>query len=196
MNIKEHPNGKIIVFSRPINTGNNFTYFIIFFLFGLMVLKLILKSDQIDTPFMLICLLIVPALMLLIAYRFLEKALQREKLIVSKHQFTLLTTGFLTGRKRIFETMHIENFRHIYISEPIKQPGTDELTEAQIDEHLAKRRRENRLAFDYKGHTIKFGENIYSWDFDQLEIVLYDVTGNDLRYTDAYESSFKATRRR
>lgn len=190
MTIKEHPNGKIIIFSRPIDTGNNFTYFIIFLLFGLMVLKLIIKSDQTDRPFLLICLLIIPTVMLQIAYRFLEKALQREKLIVTKHQFTLFTTGFFTGRKRIFETRYIENFRHIYISEPIKQPMTGKLTEAQINEHLAKRRMENRLAFNYKGQTIKFGENIYSWDFDKLEVIIYDVTGNDLRYTDAFESNF------
>lgn len=161
MTIKEHPNGKIIIFSRPIDTGNNIIYFTIFFLFGLLFLKLILTSDKIDTPFLLTCSLIVPAILLLIAYRFIEKALQREKLIVSKHQFTLITTGFFTGRKRTFDTRHIENFRHVY-----------------VDEHVAKRRRENRLAFDYKGLTIKFGENIYSWDFDQLEVVLNDVTGD------------------
>lgn len=190
MTIKDHPNGKIIIFSRPIDTGNNFTYFIIFFLFGLFFLNLIVTSDKIDTPFLLICSLTGPALLLLIAYRFIEKAFQREKLLVTKYKFTLISTGFITGRKRVFDIRHIENFRHIYLSEPIKPSPTGKLTEAQIDERLAKRRRENRLAFDYKGLTIKFGENIYSWDFDRLEVVLYDVTGNDLRYTDAQESSF------
>ena len=33
---------------------------------------------------------------------------------------------------------------------------------------------DNRLAFDYKSQTITFGDNIYSWDFDQLaDLVKY-----------------------
>lgn len=186
MTIKEHPNGKIIIFSRPLYTGNNIIYFTIFFLFGLLFLKLIVTSDKIDTPFLLICSMMVPAILLLIAYRFIEKALQREKLIISKRELTLLSTGFFTGRKRIYDTRHIENFRHIVESDPIKQPepdGSGELTEAQIKQYLAKRRIENRLAFDYKGHTIKFGANIYSWDFDQLEVIFHDITGDDPHFS-------------
>ncbi|WP_217602470.1 hypothetical protein [Chitinophaga sp. GbtcB8] len=51
---------------------------------------------------------------------------------------------------------------------------------------------DNRLAFDYNGKTITFGNNIYSWDFDELEVVLYDITGNDFRYDD--ESDFSQTK--
>lgn len=192
MTIKEHPNGKIIIFSRPLDTGNNVIYFTIFFLFGLLFLKLILTSDKIDTPFLLTCSLIVPTLLLLIAYRFLEKALQREKLIVSKRQFTLIKTGFFTGRKRTFEIRHIENVRHIVENEPIKQPEPDEsgeLTDTQIKQYLRTRRIENRVAFDYKGHTVKFGANVYSWDFDELGVAIYEVTGNDLRHTGSFEGT-------
>lgn len=178
MTIKEPPNGKIIIFSRPLHTGNNITYFTIFFLFGLLFLKLIVTSDKIDTTFLLISSMIVPALLLLIAYRFIEKALQRDKLIINKRELILITTGFFTGRKRRYDTRHIENFRHIVESEPIKQPEPGELTEAQINQYLAERRIENRLAFDYKGHTIKFGANIYSWDFDKLEVIFHDITGD------------------
>jgi hypothetical protein len=46
---------------------------------------------------------------------------------------------------------------------------------------------DKRLAFDYRGKTIQFGENIYSWDFDELNILIYDISGNDLRYTDDFE---------
>lgn len=34
------------------------------------------------------------------------------------------------------------------------------------------------------------GQNIYSWESNELEVLLYDVTGNDLRYTDETERSF------
>ncbi len=50
---------------------------------------------------------------------------------------------------------------------------------------------DDRLAFGYNGKTITFGENIYSWDFEQLEILLYDITGNDFRYDDKFEKTFE-----
>jgi hypothetical protein len=31
---------------------------------------------------------------------------------------------------------------------------------------------------------------MYTWDFEELEILLYDITGNDFRYTDDFENSF------
>jgi hypothetical protein len=50
---------------------------------------------------------------------------------------------------------------------------------------------DNRLAFDYENKTVTFGENIYSWEFDELQILLYDITGNDFRYDDEFEKTFK-----
>lgn len=38
----------------------------------------------------------------------------------------------------------------------------------------------NQLAFDYEGKTIKFGDNIPSWDFDELQSILLVTTGKDL----------------
>lgn len=61
----------------------------------------------------------------------------------------------------------------------------------QVREQLANSvHQENRLAFDYKGSIIKFGENIFSYEHDELEAILYMITGKDLRHTESYESSF------
>lgn len=49
---------------------------------------------------------------------------------------------------------------------------------------------DNRIAFDYNGRMITFGENVYSWEFEELEVLLYEVTGNDLRYDDESEKLF------
>ncbi|TKK71686.1 hypothetical protein FC093_01285 [Ilyomonas limi] len=48
----------------------------------------------------------------------------------------------------------------------------------------------NRIAFDYNGKQITFGNNIYSWDFSEPEVLLYEVTGNDFRYDNEFERTF------
>jgi hypothetical protein len=36
-------------------------------------------------------------------------------------------------------------------------------------------------------------QNVFSWQFEELEILLYDVTGNDFRYDDDFKKTFKST---
>jgi hypothetical protein len=39
---------------------------------------------------------------------------------------------------------------------------------------------------------IKFGENIYSYEFEELQVILYEITGNDFSFTEAFESTYNA----
>jgi hypothetical protein len=48
---------------------------------------------------------------------------------------------------------------------------------------------DNRLGFYYEGKLVTFGEELYSWDFEKLEVLLYDITGNDFRYNDEFEKT-------
>jgi hypothetical protein len=41
------------------------------------------------------------------------------------------------------------------------------------------------------GKLVTFGDNIYSWNFEQLEVLSHDITRNDLRYDDKFEKNFK-----
>ena len=50
---------------------------------------------------------------------------------------------------------------------------------------------DNRMAFDWKGITVVFGQDVYSWDFEALQILLFEITGNDLRYTGEYEKTIQ-----
>ena len=49
---------------------------------------------------------------------------------------------------------------------------------------------DNRLAFDYNGKTITFGENVYSWEFEELENLLYSITGSYYVYDNSFEKTF------
>jgi hypothetical protein len=199
MKIQDHPNGKIVTLSKGLDTRPkklHLIYFTVFFLFGLLFLKMTLGPEEANTNFQLIVGLLVSAFMILLAYRFANKAVQSEKLIVSKDNLTLVKAGLFTSQKRIFDVTHIQNFRHLAAGKISKHPlagDSFDYTGFQVREQLANSvHQDNRLAFDYKGSSIKFGENIYSYEYDELEAILYNITGQDLRRTESYESNFLA----
>jgi hypothetical protein len=200
MKIQDHPNGKIVTLSKGLDTRPkmlHLIYFAVFFLGGLLFLRMIQTSDRIDNNFQLILSLLVPAFMIMVAYRFANKAVQSEKLIVSKHNLTLVKAGLFTSQKRSYDVKLIENFRHLATTGTVsKHPlagDSFDYTGFQVREQLANSvHQENRLAFDYKGSTVKFGENIYSYEFEELEAILYEITGSYFRNAEAIESSFDA----
>jgi len=46
---------------------------------------------------------------------------------------------------------------------------------------------EGRASFVYQGQQVRFGKELASWDFDELEVLFYDITGNEFLYTDKFE---------
>lgn len=200
MTIKDHSKGKIITLSKAFDTRPkllNLFYFAVFFFLGLMIVRgLIITGDRIDNTFSIIIVSILALISFLAAFRFANKAVQTEKLIVNKEQLSLVRAGLFSSKKRTYDISHIENFRHLGKPNISRHPlagDSFDYNGFQMGQHLANELHgDNRIAFDYKGMTIKFGENIYSWDFGQLEVILYDITGNDLRYTDSYEKTFFA----
>lgn len=197
MKIQDHPNGKIVTLSKGLDTRPkmlHLIYFAVFFLFGLLCLKMTLDPDGNENNWKFALGLLISAFMFMLAYRFANKAVQSEKLIVSKHNLTLVKAGLFTAPKKIYDVKHITNFRHLAAGTVSKHPlagDTFDYTGFQVREQLANSvHQDNRLAFDYNGRTIKFGENIYSYEFEELEVILYEITGKDLKYTETFESSF------
>ena len=74
----------------------------------------------------------------------------------------------------------MSNFRHLEKSEISKHPLAGEqidylgfqTEQAVIDEMHG----DKRLGFDYEGKKITFGENIYSWDFEKIIILIHEIT--------------------
>jgi len=199
MKIQDHPNGKFVTLSKGLDTRPkklHLIYFTVLFLCGLLFLRMTLDPEEARTNFQLIVGLLVSAFMCILAFRFANKAAQSEKLIVSKQNLTLVKAGLFTSPKRVYDVAHVQHFRHLTADKISKHPLAGEsfdYTGFQAREHLANSvHQDNRLAFDYKGTIIKFGENIYSYEFDELEAILYEITGKDLRQTESYESRFLA----
>ena len=196
MTIKDHPDGKIITLSQGFDTRSKMLhviYFTVFFLTGLLFLKYFILEGDVDNIFLLLLLMLFPAGFFLAAYRFANKVIQSEKLIISKNSLTLIKGAIFSTHKKNYDINLIENFRHLAKTEMTKHPLAGESIDYlgfQTGQHLANNLHgENRLAFDYKGSTVKFGENIFSWDFEQLEVIIYDIAGKEFKSADKFEST-------
>lgn len=197
MTIKDYKDGKIIILSKAFDTRSkilNSVYFFVFAVAGLVFGVLAFASMSLSGWF-LIFALGATLVYLFAGYKFINKALQTEKLFVTKDNLTIIMSGFVSRKARTYENKFISNFRHLEKPEITRHPlagdNFDYLgfqTEQQVINEM---HGDARLAFDYNGRTVTFGENIYTWDFDELEVLLYDITGNDFRYDDEFEKTFK-----
>jgi hypothetical protein len=195
MTVQDHKNGKLITLSKPLDSRAkvlNIFYFFSFLVVGTMLLKILLGKEGLDWVKALLFLL--PLAPLIASYRFINKAMMSEKLFVTKTRLEIIEKGLFYKKRRQFDMDHISAFRHLDKPTLSKHPLAGETfdylgfqTEQKVINEM---HGDKRIGFRYNGRDITFGENIYSWDFEELEILLYDVTGNDFRYEDSYEKAF------
>jgi hypothetical protein len=193
MTVKDYKGGKLVILSKALDNRSKILNAFYFFLClgSVLIFGILLTSESNNLGSLIILILGVIAF-LIAAYRFGNKAVFSERLFITGKVLEQIQQGF-TKRVYRYELSKISNFRHLDKPELTKHPlagqNFDYLgfqTEQQVINEL---HGDKRLAFDYNGLVVTFGENIYTWDFDELEILLYDLTGNDLRYTDQFEKA-------
>jgi hypothetical protein len=192
MIVKDFESGKLIkigdAFDSRAKTLNTF-YFLIFFIPAALILRSALKTDG-EHYGIIFFSLVASVAFFIAAYRFINKALMSESLFVNKTKLCLLRKDLFKNKRTCYEISEISNFRHLAKPEltPHALAGNsfDYLGFQTEQKVISEMHGDKRLAFDYKGKIIQFGENIYSWDFDELNILIYETSGNDLRYTDDF----------
>jgi hypothetical protein len=192
MNIKDCEGGKLLILSKPFDTRVKFleACYSFFFLvsFCLAFIPFFIGDLTSSGAFVWLVAIIVS---FLIFKRFANKAFLSERILVTRNEITLIKKRLFSSEKASYDIGKISHFRHLAKPELTRHPLAGDhydylgfQTEQQLinDVHG-----DNRLSFQYDGKTITFGDNLYSWDFEQLEMLLYDITGNDLRYEDSVE---------
>ena len=173
----------------------NFIYFILFTGAGAAFIYLPISEGGPYVLGVFIFIGIVSGIYLFAAYRFVNKALVSEKIIVNQKRLTISRSCLFKRKNKTFEISKISNFRHLEKPEISKHPLAGEqfdylgfqTEQTVIDEMHG----DNRLGFDYDGKTITFGENIYSWDFEKIRILLYNITGKDFQFQDEFEKKLE-----
>lgn len=190
--IQDSEDGKLIRLSSPYTRTRalNFFYALNFLFVSVMFCYILFNRGNGSVLLTLVSLLFIVAFSIGF-YRFINKATETEKLFINKQQLDLIVTSLLNVTKRSFLLSDISDFKFLekerYEPHPLGGQSFDYLgfqTEQQVIQDLHS---EGRVSFIYHGRQIRFGKELTSWEFNELEVLLYDLTGNDLRYTDEYE---------
>jgi hypothetical protein len=117
-------------------------------------------------------------------YRFFNKATETEKLFVKKNRLEIVNAGFLKMKRKSFIVNEISdlkfNEKEKFEPHPLKGETFDYLgfqTDQQVIQDLHS---EGRVSFNYRGSLHRFGKELASWEFNELEDLIYELTGNDL----------------
>lgn len=189
MTITDTEDGKLITLSKPFDTRGkflNFFYALSFFAGGMFFIPLLFESYAVIG--IILFGLAISGAFFWAAYRFLNKALESERILVNKQTFQIIRTGLPNFKDRSFDLAKISNFRLLGKPELSRHPLAGEsidylgfqTEQAVINEMHG----DDRIAFTYEGRTITFGENIWSWQFDEIENLLFEVTGKHLTNAD------------
>jgi hypothetical protein len=193
MKITDYQNGKIIYLESSFDNRAKFLniiYFLCFTSVGIFFIYMPLQGNSL-TIGLFTFIFIASGIYLFGAYRFINKALKSEKLILNTETLTIYRGGLFSSKKVLYEISKISNFRHLDKPQLTKHPlagnNFDYLgfqTEQQVINEV---HGDNRIAFDYNNNTIEFGENIYSWDFEELEVTFNQITGRGFRKVENIE---------
>ena len=183
MNIIDSQDGKLITLSKAFDERAKILYafyFVSFFCGGTIFLWVSL--DVIPSLGIKFLLLIFMVACYISAYRFLNKALMTEKIFFNNKELKIIKTGFINSSSSSFEISQISNFRHLDKPEvsdhPLAGQTFDYLGFQTEQKVINEMHGDNRLGFEYYGKTILFGQNIYSWQFEELKL-LFDIALND-----------------
>lgn len=194
MTIKSLPDGgKIITLSKEFDSRAKVLNAIYFFVFTATYFPIVLSQLAgwwIEVLPSLI-MLGLSAAYLFAGYKFLNKASQSEKLIVNKETFTIQLSGIFSRKKHTYQNAYISGMAHVEKPAITRHPLTGDsidylgfqTSQAVINEMHG----DKRVSFMYEGRKVTFGENVYSWELDELIVLLYDTTGYDFRYIEEPE---------
>lgn len=198
MIVKDVKDGKLISLSSPLDTKGKYLflfYFIVLFIGGIVSVRGVIKSitDDEITWVGVVVLSVLAFGLFLGAYRFLNKAVESEKIFLDKTSFQLIHTGFLKFKVKTYEVSKVAKFRHLEKPEVPKHPLAGESIDYlgfQTEQIVINEMHgDNRISFSYSGNSINFGQNVSSWEFEELEGLIYNMTGYDLRNTDLLEKT-------
>jgi hypothetical protein len=163
--VKEYQQGTLAIVSNPFDTRAKVLYLAYSIMFGLGGLFLLgMSASFYGSPVGAIILLAIGIGFLIGCYRFGHAAMLQEQIFIDGKEFILITRGIGTKKRQVFELASISNFRllekPVMAPHPLAGESFDYLgfqTEQQVINEMYG---DNRLAFDYEGIAVKFGENV------------------------------------
>ena len=190
--IKAIEGGKVVIMSRPFDTKDKLLYLIyaMAFIFTSLIFTWVFLYENMDLFGTLLILGFV-LLSIVVFFRFFRRATEFEKLIIDATQLTIVKGSIFGNSKAFYELSKISNFSHlakpVLTDHPLNGQSFDYFGFQTEQKVINEMHGDNRISFKYGDKYITFGKDVYSWEFEEIEIAIYNVSGNDLRYKDSDE---------
>lgn len=175
MKIKTLDGGKLIILSAPFDSRPkilNCCYFLLYFPTAGICSMEAIQGIDVDEPVAILLGVLFGIGSIIVSYRFINKAIMREQLLVTEGHMNYIRRGVVVMDNRSFDMAAVSGFRLLDKPDVARHPlagiSMDYLGFQTMEHLIHELHGDNRLAFDYQGRTVKFGENIYSWDFEQI----------------------------
>jgi hypothetical protein len=177
MQIQKDGNGVIITLSQAFDSRLkmlNLFYALLFFFSGHYFIYLGFFKTGNTTGSTIVS--VVSAVAFYIAsFRFFNKAVLFEKLQIGAREIIWMEKRLFKSRVISFEIKEISNFRFIekgtVAPHPLAGQSMDYLGFQTQEQMISQLGSDNQLAFDYKGQTISFGADLYSYEFDEIKSI-------------------------
>lgn len=196
MLVTDFENGKKIVLSKAFDSRAKVlnTFYAIIFAAQTIAFSLIFLSFE-EQSLLLYCIILGGMVMGgLATYRFINKALKSEIIILNPNELVIQVNGLLSSQKQTYDAKKITQLDFLLKPEAAKHPlATDNFdylgfqTQQQVINEMYG---DNRIAFEYERKTVTFGEHLYSWHFEQLQAIFKTVLGPTFRYNDDFERNY------
>ncbi len=109
------------------------------------------------------------------SFRFFNKAVLFEKMQISNGEVKWMEKSLIKSKVLSFDIKEISNFRFIekgaIAPHPLAGQSMDYLGFETQEKLIGQLGDDKQIAFDYKGKTISFGADLYSYEFDEIKSV-------------------------
>jgi hypothetical protein len=115
------------------------------------------------------------------SFRFFNKAVLFEKMQISNQELKWMEKSLIKSKVLSFDIKEISNFRFIekgtIAPHPLAGQSMDYFGFETQEKLIGQLGGDKQIAFDYKGKTICFGADLYSYEFDEIKSVFDKEAG-------------------
>jgi hypothetical protein len=196
MEIAEYNGGKKVALSRALDSRAKI---LDLFYFACITITLYVAAPNLlddESGIILgMIFLLLGVCYLIAAYRFLNKAVKSETLILNNNTLTIIKSGFLFRTKRAYDLKQIHQLNYHEAKKmtdhPLAGKSFDYFGFQGQQSLINELHGSEKVSFEYNGKTVCFGEHVYSWDFEQLEVLFKTFAGPGFVFNEHFGAVYK-----
>ncbi len=177
MLIRKRKNATLFILNQAFDSRVkmlNLANALLFFFTGLFILNRVVTSSSYSGSFWFMIFLGLASFVCF--YRFINKALLSERLLINTKEIVFISRRLLKTSIKTYENSKVSNFHFLekkpMAPHPLAGKSIDYLGFQTTEVLINQLDGDKQLAFDYEGHTVLLGTDIYEYEFEEIKSVL------------------------